>query len=68
MHRMRIECDGKPTFFGCDVAMTVEQPTRTECNLRIYEAGWRLWGDRTLCARCINREYPADGAALLAQT
>jgi hypothetical protein len=56
VHRLRIECDGKPTPLYCAVMIERLRDTRDACNEEIYAAGWRLDGERTLCPACLKRE------------
>lgn len=45
VHRMEIACD-RP---NCAYAIRLTRPTRDECNLHIYKAGWRLYRGKQLC-------------------
>jgi len=55
MHHMTMQCDGKPTPPHCAVAISSVQMTRDLCQQEFYQAGWRLYKGKQLCASCCKR-------------
>ena len=48
---IQLHCDRK----GCFSGIRVEVATRDECNLRLFEAGWRLAHGKQICPAHVAR-------------
>ncbi len=54
-HIMRVQCEGKRNGSSrCVGSLEVTRSTRDECNVAIFDAGWRLSGKYLLCRACLN--------------